>query len=80
MLPTNADELATAKAYYDTLARKAIALGGTVSAEHGIGKTKRHYLSWMVGQETLSQFRALKRHLDPSWVLGRDNLIDPVRS
>jgi FAD/FMN-containing dehydrogenase len=76
LLPRTAAELATAKAYYDELARLAIALGGTVSAEHGIGKLKKRHLAWMVGDGTLAAFRGLKRHLDPNGILGRGNVFD----
>jgi len=75
LLPRTEAELVTARAYYDQLAKRAIALGGTVSAEHGIGKLKRAQLSWMVGQPVLSQFAALKRHVDPAGVLGRGNIL-----
>ena len=54
-------------------------LGGSVSAEHGIGKIKRALLSDMVGPEVLSSFVRLKRHLDPAWVLGRGTMIDSPR-
>jgi len=75
LLPTSAEELATAKAFYDDLARRAVALGGSVSAEHGIGKVKVHQLAWMVGAETLQGFATLKRSLDPGWILGRGTLL-----
>ncbi len=75
LMPTTQQELEEAKDYYDELARKAIALGGTVSAEHGIGKLKRHQLAWMVGADTLKAFEDLKRFLDPNWILGRGNLL-----
>lgn len=74
-LPSTQDELATAKSYYDELAALAVSLGGTVSAEHGIGKLKRKHLVTMVGPEVIESFRALKRHLDPAWILGRDNIL-----
>jgi D-lactate dehydrogenase (cytochrome) len=77
LLPRNADELALAKRYYDELARLAISLGGTVSAEHGIGKLKREHLAWMVGPAVLEQFRALKRYVDPAGILGRGNVFEP---
>jgi len=48
LLPRTDAELEQARAFYDELARHAIALGGTVSAEHGIGKLKREQLAWMV--------------------------------
>ena len=77
LLPRTPAELATAKAYYDELARLAIRLGGTVSAEHGIGKTKVHQLGWMIGDDTVKAFRALKRFVDPGWILGRGNIVTP---
>lgn len=76
LLPRTPNERDIAHAYYDELARRAIALGGTVSAEHGIGKRKRKHLAWMVGPEVLEQFRALKRHVDPAGILGRGNVFD----
>lgn len=76
LLPRSDAELAQAKAFYDDLARRALALGGTVSAEHGIGKLKVKQLAWMVGDDTLASFARLKRHLDPGWVLGRGTMMD----
>lgn len=75
-LPRTPEELAQARSEYKRLARKAVSLGGTVSAEHGIGKIKRGLLSEMVGPEVVSSFVRLKRHLDPAWVLGRGTMID----
>ncbi|MCB9677568.1 MAG: FAD-binding oxidoreductase [Alphaproteobacteria bacterium] len=77
LLPTTPDELARAKAFYDELAAQAVALGGSISAEHGIGKTKRDHLRTMVGDGVIEQFRRLKSHLDPNWILGRGNVIEP---
>jgi len=77
LLPRTAAELERARALYTTLALKAVELGGTVSAEHGIGKIKRGLLAQMVGPETLSGFSALKLHIDPAWILGRGTLLQP---
>ena len=41
MLPRTPDELVYAKEMYDELARIAVEYGGTVSAEHGIGKNQK---------------------------------------
>jgi len=76
LLPRSQEELAQARKHYDELAKLALRLGGTISAEHGIGKLKRHHLDWMVGTEVLESFRALKQHLDPHWILGRGNLME----
>jgi D-lactate dehydrogenase (cytochrome) len=75
LLPRNSDELKAARATYRRLAMLAVSMGGTVSAEHGIGKIKRGLLAEMVGQETLESFQRLKRHVDPSWVLGRGTML-----
>lgn len=77
LLPTSRDQLDEAKRFYDGLVRLAVGLGGTVSAEHGIGKLKRAHLKEMVGPDLLARFVTLKRQVDPAWILGRGNLVDP---
>ena len=72
--PRSPEELEEAREQYKTLAMHAVSLGGTVSAEHGIGKIKRSLLAQMVGPEVLSQFQSLKLHIDPAWVLGRGTM------
>jgi FAD/FMN-containing dehydrogenase len=55
-------------------ARKAVALGGTVSAEHGLGKRKSHLLCIQYTEEQIAAMIAVKRRLDPQWLLGRGTL------
>jgi len=55
-------------------ARQAVALGGTVSAEHGLGKRKAHLLALQYSPEQLEAMRAVKRRLDPGNILGRGTL------
>jgi FAD/FMN-containing dehydrogenase len=52
-------------------ARKALELGGTVSAEHGLGKRKAHLLKLQYAPEHIDAMRAVKRRLDPQNLLGR---------
>lgn len=75
MLPTTPAQAQQAHDYYRHLCRLAVARGGTVSAEHGIGKLKRAHLADMVGPEVLAGFAALKRKVDPAWILGRGTLL-----
>jgi FAD/FMN-containing dehydrogenase len=56
------------------LARKAVELGGTVSAEHGLGKRKAHLLKLQYAPEHLETMRAVKRRLDPANILGRGTI------
>lgn len=74
LLPTTAIERERALAAYADLARMAVALGGSVAAEHGIGKTKHPYLEIQYGRDCLAGMRQLKETLDPHAILGRGNI------
>ena len=74
MLPTNATESSTASALLIEFARQAVALGGTVSAEHGLGKRKADLLSLQYAAEHIQAMRDVKARLDPHWLLGRGTL------
>lgn len=56
------------------LARRAVELGGTVSAEHGLGKRKAHLLKLQYAPEHLETMRAVKARLDPANILGRGTI------
>ena len=74
-LPRDAAELAEARRRYTWLAERAIALGGTVSAEHGIGRHKRALLAKMVPPALIDAWRALRAAADPAGVLGRGVMV-----
>ena len=76
LLPRNSGELQEARMLYQQLAHRAVELGGSVSAEHGIGKIKKGLLAHMVGEQVIASFQALKKELDPKWILGRGVLFD----
>jgi len=75
LLPRNEDELAKAKTAYIALARKIVALGGTVSAEHGIGKIKNSMLGIMFSEDAIRQMMRIKKALDPKWILGQNTIL-----
>ena len=52
-----------------------MALGGTVSAEHGLGKKKAHFLALEFTPAEIQAMCDVKRHFDPQWLLGRGNLL-----
>ena len=74
ILPQNDDEATKARAIYLQFLERAAALGGTLSAEHGIGKLKRDYLRLFYSDENLREMAALKRAFDPAGILGRGNI------
>ena len=75
MLPRNNEEVKQGMDNYMTFAKKAIELGGTVAAEHGIGKLKRAFLEAMYGENGISEMQAVKRSLDPKWLINRGNMV-----
>jgi len=47
-----------------------IALGGTLSGEHGVGYEKRAFVPLEIPPETLALMRELKRTFDPNGILN----------
>jgi D-lactate dehydrogenase (cytochrome) len=74
ILPRDDDEAAKGREIYRTFIRRAVDSGGTISAEHGIGKLKREYLRELYGEKHLREMAALKLALDPAGILGRGNM------
>ena len=70
-LPRSPAEVEQARRRYVELAHLAVARGGTVSAEHGIGRHKRHLLAHMVGPGLVEAWRRMRAVADPARVLGR---------
>ena len=76
VLPASDEEWKRASALMTEFARHAVALGGTVSAEHGLGKRKRHLLEIQYSATQIEKMREVKRRLDPGWLLGPGTLFD----
>ncbi len=70
------EDFERAKEVYSRFAAKAVELGGSPSAEHGIGKIKRGYMEMMYGREGVEQLRRIKRILDPKDILCRGNILE----
>ncbi len=76
LFPKTEAENERARHLYGRCVAQAIMLGGTVSAEHGIGKLKRKYLAAMMGERYLNEMAEIKRAFDPKGILGRGNVFD----
>jgi D-lactate dehydrogenase (cytochrome) len=74
ILPRNDEEATLAREIYLRFVKRAVEVGGTISAEHGIGKLKRDYLRLLYSEEHLREMAALKRAFDPAGILGRGNI------
>ena len=56
--------------------RHVVSLGGTVSAEHGIGKLKRRWLPLQATAAQIGVMRAVKNELDPLGILAPGNIFE----
>jgi len=76
ILPRDDAEGARARELYVQFLKYAASVGGTLSAEHGVGKLKRDYLHFFYNDEQLREMAALKLALDPNGILGRGNIFN----
>lgn len=74
ILPRSMDEYEKGKMLYLDWARQIVDLGGSVSAEHGIGKIKVPFLRMMYGDEAIAEMRSLRLLFDPGEVLNPGSL------
>jgi len=74
ILPRSMEEYERGKALYLDWAKRVVAMGGSISAEHGIGKNKTDFLKLMYGDEGIREMRELKNLFDPHGLLNPGNL------
>lgn len=67
-------EFERAQALMTEFAGAAVSLGGTVGAEHGLGKRKVHLLDIQYSPAEVEAMRDVKRRFDAQWLLGRGTL------
>ena len=68
-------EVERAQAFIDRLVKRALAMGGTCTGEHGVGQKKIKYLEQEHGAEALAVMRLLKRSLDPRNILNPGKIV-----
>ena len=74
ILPRDAQDYRRGGELFAQWASEVTAMGGAVSAEHGVGKIKAGFLETMYGHEAMVESARLKLQLDPAGQLGRGNL------
>lgn len=77
--PDDADETARAHAALPRVFALTLALGGTLSGEHGIGLAKRDFMAQAFSPATLAAMRAIKHALDPDGILNPGKVLPPAR-
>ena len=71
-----ADRPEMKKLINDTLYESIGALGGSVSAEHGVGFEKKSYLGLSRSPAEMAVMRSIKAALDPHLLLNRGRIFD----
>ena len=72
--PKNEEERRRVNMAYAEVVKKAVKAGGTVSAEHGIGKLKHKYLEMMYSREGIMEMVRIKKQIDPFCLFGLNNI------
>jgi D-lactate dehydrogenase (cytochrome) len=70
-IPEDPGALARAEEAMRGIAEAAVELGGTISAEHGLGRLKLPYLPLMYSEEEIRGMDLLRRTVDPHRILAR---------
>ncbi|CAN5393740.1 FAD-linked oxidase C-terminal domain-containing protein [soil metagenome] len=68
--PADAEESARAQLAYGEVMDLAIALGGTITGEHGVGRLKKGWLPAYLGADVLALNHKIKAALDPQGILN----------
>jgi glycolate oxidase len=75
-LARNAEELIRIDAALESTLKEVVALGGTIAAEHGVGKLKKRWLGLQLTPLQREMMIGIKRLLDPTFTLAPGNVID----
>ncbi|HZP64665.1 MAG TPA: FAD-linked oxidase C-terminal domain-containing protein, partial [Rudaea sp.] len=75
LLPRDAAERARADAALADVFAAVVALGGTLSGEHGIGLAKRDFLGDAIDPAALAIMRRIKSQFDPDGILNPGKLL-----
>lgn len=73
--PANATQATAAPTALAEVFDRVIALGGTLSGEHGIGIAKRQFMSKAISPQTLAMMHNIKAQFDPDGIMNPGKLL-----
>jgi glycolate oxidase len=73
----DAAEMARVELAMNDIFSEALALGGTITGEHGVGLAKKAFLRGQVGEASYALLKRVKRTLDPGNLLNPGKIFDP---
>ena len=75
IISRNSEEYKRSHELFKSWAREIVKMGGSVSAEHGVGKMKTDYVEIMFTPEDIEAMRNVKRAFDSRYLIGVGNVI-----
>ncbi|MCK7623952.1 FAD-binding protein [Streptomyces sp. RS10V-4] len=73
--PADPDEEHRARTAFDEIMSLGLALGGTITGEHGVGVLKKDWLARELGPDALALHRGIKQVFDPLGILNPGKVI-----
>jgi glycolate oxidase len=71
------EEMRRVEAALADIVAAALARGGTITGEHGVGLAKKAFLRRQLGDASYELLRTVKRALDPDFLLNPGKIFDP---
>jgi glycolate dehydrogenase FAD-linked subunit len=72
----NADEMQRVHEALDAIVTRTLALGGTITGEHGVGLAKKAWLRQQMGESSYELMKQVKRAIDPAGLLNPGKIFD----
>jgi FAD/FMN-containing dehydrogenase len=71
----DAESVARIEKVVEETLKNVLRMGGTIAAEHGIGKLKRKWMPLQMSEMQIGIMRTVKRELDPNGILAPGNIL-----
>ncbi|WP_054957520.1 FAD-binding oxidoreductase [Paenibacillus dakarensis] len=75
----DAEEIHRVEQAFAEIFEAAIAMGGTITGEHGVGIVKAPYLEWKVGAAGLDMMQRIKNAIDPDGIMNPGKMFAATR-
>ncbi|BCU77338.1 FAD-linked oxidase C-terminal domain-containing protein [Luteolibacter sp. LG18] len=72
----DAEEMERVHQALDEIVEKTLALGGTITGEHGVGLAKKPWLRRQMGDASYELMKTFKRALDPAGIMNPGKIFD----
>ena len=69
------DEIALVMQAFEEIFKEAVALGGTITGEHGVGMMKLPYLHLKAGKAGINAMQQIKKALDPNNIMNPGKMV-----